>query len=211
MPAPTRWAASAQTAKRSSTTSPLARLAFEEQRCLATPYPFANDGSRVAWFERPEREPSYAAHEDYRCTVTVLSGLPGSGKDTWIAANRADLPVVSLDAIRTELGAPGSGKQGRVIQAAQEAARQHLRAGRDFVWNATNISRQVRARVLRLMRDYGARVEIVYLEVRPDDLIARNASQAAALPVDALSQMIAKLEPPQYWEAHDVRWIVPDD
>lgn len=39
----------------------------------------------------------YEPHEDYRCTVTLMSGLPGSGKDTWLIQNRPELPVVALD------------------------------------------------------------------------------------------------------------------
>ena len=73
--------------------------------------------------------------------TTVLSGLPGAGKDTWIAANRADHPVVSLDALRAELGVDPAGDQRAVVDAAYQRAREHLRARRSFVWNATNISR----------------------------------------------------------------------
>ena len=53
-----------------------------------------------------QREPNlyYVPHEDFACDVTIMSGLPGSGKDTWLARNRPDLPVVSLDDIRGELG-----------------------------------------------------------------------------------------------------------
>jgi hypothetical protein len=41
--------------------------------------------------------------EDYRCTVAMMTGLPGSGKDTLLATNCADLPLVSLDEVRSEL------------------------------------------------------------------------------------------------------------
>ena len=71
-----------------------------------------------------------------------MSGLPGAGKDAWIGNNRPDLPVVSLDAVRDSIGERASGNQGRVIQAAYEMARDHLRKKQDFVWNATNISEQ---------------------------------------------------------------------
>jgi hypothetical protein len=32
-------------------------------------------------------------YEDFSCTVTMMSGLPGSGKDTWLAEHHRDLPV----------------------------------------------------------------------------------------------------------------------
>ena len=135
----------------------LAREVFVEQDCLTAPFAFANDESRVAYFERDDRDPHYAAWEEPRCTVTLMSGLPGSGKDTWIKAHAGDLPVVSLDDLREQMGVSPSANQGVVIEAAREAAKVYLRAGRDFIWNATNVSRQVRAKPLSLVRAYGAR------------------------------------------------------
>jgi len=188
----------------------LARTVFEETGCLSVPFPFANDQSRVAYFETPGRDPHYAAHEDFRCTATVMSGLPGSGKDRWIAACRAGLPVVSLDAIRAETGAPATGNQGRVIQAARERARVHLRAGQDFVWNATNTSRRMRARVLGLLRPYGARIEIVYIEAPPERLVEQNAGRDSAVPPGVIEDLAQKLEPPGDWEAHAVHRVIAE-
>ncbi|MEO1408071.1 MAG: AAA family ATPase, partial [Pseudomonadota bacterium] len=48
--------------------------------------------------------------------------------------------------------------------------------------NATNVTRQNRSRVLRLLRDYGARIEIVYLEVSPDRLQYQNRDRPGAVP-----------------------------
>ena len=99
--------------------------------------------------------------------MTVLSGLPGVGKDHWVAANRPDTPVVSLDALRTELGISPAGDQRAVAAAAYAAAREQLRAGRSFIWNATNISRQQRDLCIGLAADYRARIEIVASKRRP--------------------------------------------
>lgn len=183
----------------------LAELTFREVNCWDHPFAFANDESRVAFFELEDRDPHYAAHEAFPCTVTVMSGLPGAGKDTWIGKNRPEHPVVSLDAIRDELSASPTDNQGQVIQAAHERAREHLRAGRDFVWNATNVTRQNRSRVLRLLRDYGARIEIVYLEPGPDQLRRQNRDRPDAVPDAVITHLSKKLEPPQLWEAHGVR------
>lgn len=186
----------------------LAAAAFDEAGCLTAPFPFANDESRVAYFELEDRDPHYAAFEDFRARVTVMSGLPGAGKDTWIEQNRPGRPVVSLDAIREETGIAATGNQGQVIQAAQERAREHLRAGTDFVWNATNVTRQNRSRVLRLLRDYGAHIELVYVEVPPDSLASQNRNRPDAVPDAVLDHLAAKLEPPEAWEAHRVRYVV---
>lgn len=185
----------------------LAALTFQESDCWDHPFAFTNDESRVAFFEIEGRDPHYAAHETFPCTVTVMSGLPGSGKDTWISKHRPKHPMVSLDLIRDELGIMATDNQGKVIQAAHERAREHLRAGRDFVWNATNTTRLNRSRVLRLLRDYGARIEIVYLESDPDQLRRQNRNRPDAVPDAVIDHLAKKLEPPQICEAHRVEVV----
>jgi putative nucleotidyltransferase with HDIG domain len=180
----------------------LARSYFEELSCLNTPHPFANDESRIAYLERADRSLGYVAHEDFRCTAHVMSGLPGSGKDRWINNNLPDLPVVSLDRLRVQMGIKPTDNQGQVIQSAFEAARDHMRHGRDFVWNATNISRQTRGKVLRLLRDYNARMHVIYVEVSPDKLHQQNTDRKAIVPQGVIEALAQKLEPPTLAECH---------
>ena len=59
--------------------------------------------------------------------------------------NREPLSFQSLDVDATE-------NQGEVIQAAREACREHLRAGRDFALNGTNTVRQTRKRLFSTFR-----------------------------------------------------------
>lgn len=186
----------------------LAQALFEEEACFGTARAFANDGSRIEWVAREDRDPTYAVHEDYGCTVTMMSALPGSGKDTWISRHMPGTPVVSLDAIREELGIKPTDNQGRVIQEARERARVHLRAGEDFIWNATNITRQIRTPILSLFRDYGARTRIVYIEAEPDRLKTQNAGRAAAVPGKVIASLAGKLEPPTLLEAHEITFVV---
>jgi hypothetical protein len=74
------------------------------------------------------------------------------------------LPVVSLDDLRAQLEVDAADNQGAVIQAAREACREHLRSGRDFAFNGTNTVRHTHKRWIDLFADYGARVEMVYVE-----------------------------------------------
>ncbi|MEL6521229.1 MAG: AAA family ATPase [Pseudomonadota bacterium] len=189
----------------------LAAMTFQEAGCWSEPFAFANDESRVAYFDHPNRDPFYAAHEAFRCTVTLMSGLPGVGKDTWIKQNRPDHPTVSLDNIRAQTGISATENQGTIIQAAYEQARCHLRSGTDFVWNGTNISQQIRAKVLRLLRDYDARIEIIYLEVGPEKLRHQNRNRSDPVPDAVIDHLAAKLEPPGLWEAHRVRCLDQQD
>ncbi|PRY33976.1 AAA family ATPase [Umezawaea tangerina] len=178
-----------------------------ELDCLDRPRIFPSAHARFQYFRTPGRDPSYAAYDDTRVDVTVLSGLPGVGKDHWIAEHRAGWPVVSLDAVRARRGIGPGGDQRAVVAAAFDQARVHLRAGERFVWNATNVSRQLRERCVGLAADYRARVTLVGLEAPPDVLRARNRARAEPVPAAVVERLIAKWEAPDPTEAHEVRWV----
>src|SRR5262249_14569476 len=80
------------------------RRACEENHCLYGPYEFPTEHARFLYFRHPNRAPDEPAEIDYRCEVTLLAGLPGSGKDHWAKQHLGDQPMISIDAIRTELG-----------------------------------------------------------------------------------------------------------
>jgi predicted kinase len=187
-------------------------LIFEELcrefGCLESPRAFPSAHSRFEYFRSEGRSPDYLAHEDFTCQVTVISGLPGAGKDTWISDHMPGLPVVSLDALRIELDEEASGSQGRVVQAARERARQFLRRHEDFVWNATNLSRDLRAQLIDLLTAYRAKVRIVYVEASPDALFRQNRERPNPVPAAAIERMLDRWQVPSPIEAQDVEyWI----
>jgi predicted kinase len=177
----------------------------DELGILDIPWPFANDHGRYGYFSTPGRDPRWAAYDDTSFTVTVLSGLPGAGKDH--LASSLDLPVVSLDALRASLGVKPTESQGPILAAARSSARTLLRAREPFVWNATNITRQQRSTIISLAAGYGARVEIVALEAPPAVISARNAARLSPVPAAAVERMIGRWETPDLTEAHAVTWL----
>lgn len=177
-----------------------------EHECLDRPFAFPSDHTRFVYFRDEGREPSVLAHDDTRLTVTLMSGLPGSGKDTWIR-DHLDLPVVSLDDLREELDAGPTGDQGAVIQAARERAREHLRRGQDFVWNATNLTRDLRRRLIDLFAAYHARVRIVAVEAPYREIFRQNRARAARVPEKVIERMSGRWELPDATEAHEVVWV----
>lgn len=185
------------------------KLVAEERGCFECPYPFVNDHARFLFYRDQLSSLHYTPHEDYRCPVTLMSGLPGAGKDTWLAASRPGLPVVSLDSIRTELDVEPTDNQGGVIQAAREQCRDHLRAGRGFAFNATNLTRLTRGRWIELFADYGARIEIVYVEPPHRLLKAQNKRRPSPVPEGVIDRLIEKLEPPTIIECHQLTLAEP--
>ena len=178
------------------------RLVAEENGCFDRPYPFANDHARFLFYRQERTNLHYVPFEGHRCTVTLMSGLPGSGKDAWLAANRSDLPVVSLDDLRGELHVEATDDQGEVIQVARERCRELLRSGRSFAFNATNILRQTRRRWIDLFADYDARIEIVYVEPPLPVIISQNARRVRPVPEKVIRELADKCEPPTLTEAH---------
>ncbi len=178
------------------------KVAAEEADCFERPYRFANDHARFLFYRQREPNLHYVPHENYRCTVTVMSGLPGSGKDTWLATNRSSLPVVSLDDIRDELDIEAAKNQGEVIQLARERCRELLRSGQSFAFSATNLLRQTRQCWVDLFADYGARIEMVYVEPPLPVIIAQNKQRERSVPENIIRQLSDKCDPPTWAEAH---------
>ncbi len=185
------------------------KLAAEEAGCWGQPYPFANDHARFLFFHDQLSSLHYTPREEYRCTVMLMAGLPGAGKDTWLAANRPGLPVVSLDGLRDELDVEPTDNQGAVIQTAKERCREHLRSGRHFAFNATNTVKATRTRWINLFAEYGARVEVVYIEPPLEVIRRRNAERGLGerVPQRVIDRLVGKLEPPTLAEAHAVLWV----
>lgn len=178
----------------------------KEQNCWSGPRPFANDHSRFLYFRVPGRDPDYTAFDDTHSEMTMMAGFPGSGKDTWLAENYPGA-IVSLDGIREELGVEASGDQGGVVQLARERARERFRAGDNFAWNATNISRELRSQLIDLAAAYDVRVRIIWVEAPRTELWQRNRTRPKPVPERVIDAMMERWETPDRCEAHAVEWV----
>lgn len=185
----------------------LCRMLAEEAGCLAGPYPFRNAYTKRAFLSGRNVLPGQSLYDDTWGEIVMMSGLPGTGKDTWIRGNLPELPMISLDEIRKEKGIRPADNQGPVIQEAQERAKELLRKRRAFVWNATGLTRDIRQKAVSLFERYGARVRIVYLETEWDTLVQRNRSREAQVPAGVIDRMLARAVPPMPEEAGTVEWL----
>ncbi len=178
------------------------KLVAIENQCFDHPYPFANDHSRFLFYRQLHPDRYFVPHEDYRCTVTLMSGLPGSGKDTWIGNHLRDVPVVSLDTLREEMGIDPTENQGSVVQQAKEECREHLRSRQSFVFNATNLVQQTRQRWIDLFADYQARIEVVYVEPPMETILKRNQMRDKSVPQRVIQDLTQRMSPPNLTESH---------
>ncbi len=182
----------------------------KEQDCWEKPKEFATPAARFRYFNTLDSYVDYVPFDDFKCEVTLMSGLPGMGKDYYIRSLNKDIPVVSLDAIRRKNKISPTDKSGNgwVVQTAKEEARSYLRKGQNFIWNATNITHQMRSQLVDLFVSYGAKVKIVYVEKPYELWRTQNRSREYPLPENVLDKLLSKLEIPQLAEAHEIEYIV---
>ena len=182
-----------------------------EEGCLHQPRAAASEHTRVAYARGAEvhlETPLFGAQGS---RVTVLSGLPASGKDTWVGRHGSGRPVVSFDDARTELGLRHGENDGLASHHAIDKAKALLRAHEPFIWNATHLSTQMRSKTLDLLYAYDARVELVYLEQPPQVLYSRNQRRDSSLRNADIEGMLVRWEVPLPQEAHEVRYEVAGD
>lgn len=178
-----------------------------ELNCYEQPYPFANDQARFLWFRNSLSDPDARPPEDFVCEVTMLSGLPGAGKDYWYRHHAAHLPMMSLDGIRKELGIGWTDNQGPVLRAAEDRFIEFLSNHTSFVYNATNIDRAMRRKWVRIARHRNARIRMVYIEPPLGVIQRQNRAREDVVDEDVIDRYIEKLEPPEVTEAHEVVWV----
>lgn len=183
------------------------KLMAEENNCFLEPYPFANDQARFQFYRQAEPNLHYVPHEDFACTVTMLSGLPASGKDTWLSRERRNLPMISLDDLRGELDVGPTDNQGEVVQLARERCREFLRSKTSFAFNATNLLKQTRQRWIDLFADYNVRVELVYIEPPMAVILDRARCRERSVPQRVIQELADKSEPPTWTECHGLTLV----
>lgn len=171
---------------------------------------FKSKLGRRYYFQREDGWAGFEPFDEKNFTAYVMCALPGSGKDTYIEKNLSHLPMVSLDEIRrkNKVKRGDSKKEGQAIQEAKESAKVHMRAKKDFVWNATNITKEMRGKVIRDFEDYGAKVVVIYVEVPYKELLKQNHNRKHKVPEDAIKDMIGSLEIPDVTECYNVKYIV---
>jgi predicted kinase len=177
-----------------------------EDGCWDRPRAFASAHTRLAYARGAAVHLDTPLFQPPGSAVTVLSGLPASGKDTWVARHAPGLPVVSFDDAKAELGLRHGENDGMAAHHAVDKAKALLRRHEPFVWNATHLSDQMRGKTLDLLFAYDAHVTLVYLEVPATQLFQRNAKRDTTLRQRDLERMLHRWEAPLPWEAHEVRY-----
>lgn len=179
-----------------------------DERCFGQPRAFADAHTAVSYFRGADVHPDYPLFQEPGSRVIVMSGLPASGKNTWVSRHHPELPVISFDDAREELGLRHGKNEGMVAHLAIDRARELLRRKAPFVWNATHLSELMRKKTLDLLYSYHAQVELVYLEQPRAELLRRNTRRDTSLSNKTLTSMLHRWDLPLPTEAHRVTYAV---
>jgi len=136
--------------------------------------------------------------------LIILIGLQASGKSTFAQSRFADYVYVSKDAMRNVRNK--ARRQEAMIRRAFEE-------GRSVVVDNTNPSVEVRAELVALGREFGARIIGYYFASPLKDCLARNRQRegTTCVPDVALYTTRRSLQTPSFAEGFDALYYVTID
>ncbi|MBX7218475.1 MAG: AAA family ATPase [Blastocatellia bacterium] len=146
----------------------------------------------------------------------VVSGIPGSGKSTWIetqlAAKDNQVVCVSTDELRASLlgDAKDQSRNAEIFALAYRAVRQQLRQGCSVVFDATGILRKHRSVAWRIATTCHARRVAVVFDTPLQIALARNQNRARTVPDEVVTRFFLQWQRPNLTEA-DERIIISQD
>jgi predicted kinase len=182
----------------------------EINKCFGKPREFKSLLGKRYYFKNDDAWPDYEPYDEKDFVAYVMCALPGSGKDTYIRRYLKDIPMVSIDELRRERKVKRGDKkaEGHVYQEIKEMCKVHMRARQDFVFNATNITKDMRGKVVKEFEEYGAKVVIVYVEVPYKTLLQQNHNRDHKVPEDAIEDMIWSLDVPDQTESYAINYEI---
>ena len=136
----------------------------------------------------------------------MMSGIAGSGKTT-IAKSLCgpDTVYISADEIRQELFGDVSDTEhtGQTFDTAHRRAIAALRAGKDVVYDSTNLNTRRRASMLRdLTRRFkGLQTELHLVLAEPKQCIANQLTRDRMVPTESIDKMVNRFTVPGLQEA----------
>lgn len=161
---------------------------------------------QISMFE--EAEAKFFKQKNEHSELILLCGISGVGKSTFIKNNYSDYKIISLDDIREELTFRGDQRDGaEIARIAKERLKLLLPKNEKIVFDATNIRRDLREKVLTIGHNYNALNRVVFLNDSLDNIIAKDKDREYSVGEKVIRDQNHKFQTPDKSEAHDVSWI----
>lgn len=135
-------------------------------------------------------------------TLTVLCGLPASGKSTY--AEKTNEIVISSDAIRAELGdINDQSRNEEVFSIAYKRLRTELKKGNNVVFDACSVSRKSRRAILHQVSGIDCYKKCVIIYQPIDECKKRNIKRDRTIPANVIDRMVRNFDTPAKFEGFD--------
>lgn len=137
----------------------------------------------------------------------MLCGLPGSGKSKYAEkmASEYGFTVRSSDALRKELFGDENhqGDNAKLFDLIHRQIRQDLKAGKNVVYDATNISRKRRIGFLKQLENIDCGKYCVFIPTPYEVCLKNNKRRDRKIPVDVIQRMYKSIQPPHRRDGFD--------
>lgn len=139
--------------------------------------------------------------------IFLLVGLPASGKSSFCESfrNNKNTVILSSDAIRKELfGSEECQKNNKLVfMTLHKRLEESLAKDKDVVYDATSLTKQVRANIISKFRNKASKIICVYFNTPLKECIKRNERRDRKVPVNVMKDMAKRLEEPEMDEGFD--------
>lgn len=153
--------------------------------------------------------------EDNMFGVVIMVGYPGAGKDYFIEKNLPDMPTVSRDRVRINLGIMDEDKKGignkeqeeQVTDVCNTLIKHYCENRHSFVINNTSLPMYRRREIIEKLLPYNPYITIIFVDTPLDICKARRKGE---IPDHVYERMISTFDFPMPYEANRIVRVTMD-
>lgn len=149
--------------------------------------------------------------------MVMLMGLPGSGKSTlsesltlWGNGEKCRPVIHSSDGLRKELFGDEAmqGDNNKLFTELHRRIKADLIAGKDVIYDATNISKKFRIQFLNELKNISCTPICLCMMTSYETCLENNEKRDRKVPVEVIKRMLMNWQPPHYNEGFkEIKYI----
>lgn len=142
----------------------------------------------------------------------MMIGIPGSGKshEADIIAKEHNAIIHASDRLREELFRDVNhvGDNGFLFNELHKRIQRDLKAGKNVVYDATNINSKKRISFLKSLKDISCEKIAILIMTPYEQCLKNNADRERSIPESVIEKMYKNFQVPYYYEGFDIIQVV---
>ena len=142
----------------------------------------------------------------------MMIGIPGSGKsqEAEIIAKEHNAVIHASDRLREELfrDVNHMGDNGFLFNELHKRIQRDLKAGKNVIYDATNINSKKRISFLKSLKDIPCEKIAILIMTPYEQCLKNNAERERSIPESVIEKMYTNFQVPYYYEGFDIVQIV---